>query len=61
MIISYILLGMQDDVHTFCRSRGADGLAFVIQDSKSGLKALGSGGSGKLSGWRYTSPLLILT
>uniref|UniRef100_A0A6B2KXB5 PUL domain-containing protein n=1 Tax=Arcella intermedia TaxID=1963864 RepID=A0A6B2KXB5_9EUKA len=28
-------------------ARGADGLAFVIQNSKSGIKTIGSGGSGK--------------
>lgn len=33
-----------DDVNTFCRSRGADGLAFVIQNNKP--DALGKGGSG---------------
>lgn len=33
-----------DDVHTQCRSRGADGLAFVIQNA--GLDGLGAGGGG---------------
>lgn len=33
-----------DDVNTYCRSRGADGLAFVIQDSSP--VALGLAGSG---------------
>ena len=33
-----------DDVNTYCRSRGADGLAFVIQDATP--VALGSAGSG---------------
>lgn len=33
-----------DDVNTFCRSRGADGFAFVIQNV--GLTALGSAGHG---------------
>jgi hypothetical protein len=33
-----------DDVSTFCRSRGADGFAFVVQDI--GLLSLGTGGSG---------------
>ena len=34
----------QDDVNTFCRSRGADGLSFIIQDNS--LVALGSAGHG---------------
>eukprot|EP00604_Paraphysomonas_vestita_P000269 CAMPEP_0174826522 /NCGR_PEP_ID=MMETSP1107-20130205/44161_1 /TAXON_ID=36770 /ORGANISM="Paraphysomonas vestita, Strain GFlagA" /LENGTH=407 /DNA_ID=CAMNT_0016059855 /DNA_START=1485 /DNA_END=2705 /DNA_ORIENTATION=- len=33
-----------DDVNTYCRSRGADGIAFVIQNSSS--VALGEAGSG---------------
>lgn len=36
---------MMDGVHTFCRSRGADGLAFVVQGE--GSTALGSGGKVK--------------
>ena len=36
--------GVMDDEHTLCRSRGADGLAFVIQGSSP--VALGSAGAG---------------
>lgn len=36
--------GQMDDAYTHCRSRGGDGIAFVIQEQDP--RALGAGGAG---------------